>query len=190
MQTGKIMKVKVHRNRKTGETFVEYGDSFNIKKYRYAILKNIIESKSEVTLVIDTNQRKEDCSIQCAETFLESSGVKYYSFPAKRNDTQLLGFRIPGKKADEKMIAIEINNGKFSRELYDACLKCYDVAIGFDRQKSFEDTCEFLRLDPSEVIFNTSYFKNSIYDSIVCSSLRSSANIEEYIEAAINEVAL
>ncbi len=184
------MKVRVRRNKKTGETFVDYSAGFNIEKHRFKLLEKIIESKSPAMLMIDSNQRAWDGDIDEAEDFLKQSGIKYSSFPAKQNNKKIFGVEISKKKFDQKIIVMEVNSGQFSREFYDICLKRYDIAIGTGRLKSFEETCDAMRTDLSEVIFNASFFKESIYDSVVCGSLRSSADIRPYIEAAINETVI
>jgi hypothetical protein len=184
------MKTRIRRNKKTGETFVTYGAGFDIGKHRYTLLGKIIENWSPVMLIIDSNQKTGNGSLQESEELLAQSGIKYSAFPAKQNNTKIFGFEIPRKAMNQKMIVMEVSSGQFSRELYDICLKRYDIAIGIGRLKSFEETCDMLRVDLSEVLFNTVFFKESIYDSVVCGSLRSSADIKPYIEAAINETAL
>ncbi len=184
------MKVKVSRDKKTGETFVKYSAGFNIEKHRYILLKKIIESGPDVTLVIDTNQKAWEGDLQQEGDFLEKSGIKYSAFPAKQNNIKFFGFEVPRKKLNQKMIIMEPRSGQFSRELYDICLKRYDIAVGIGRLKSFEETCEMLKMDLNEVLFNTAFFKESVYDSVVCGTLRSSADIKPYIEAVIDETAV
>lgn len=184
------MKVRIRNNKNTGETFIEYGAGINMEKYRYTLLKKIIESELKATLVVDSNQKAGKGSLQEAEDFLKQSGIKYSAFPVKRNSMKFFGIDISGKKADQKMIAMEISGDQLSRELYDSFLKGYDIAIGIGGLKTFEETCDMLRIDLREVLFNTAFFRDSIYDSVVCASLRSSFDIKPYIEAAIDETAL
>jgi hypothetical protein len=186
---GAIMKVRMHSNKKTGETFIEYGVGFSTGKYRFKLLKKIIESGPEAIIVIDTNQKTGAGSIQEAEEFLHRSGIKYSAFPIRQNNVKLFGFEIKKKALDQKMIIMVINGEQFSRELYDGFLHGYDIALGIGRQKPFEETCDMLRIDLREVLFNTAFFKESIYDSAVCGTLRSSTDLKPYIEA-INETAL
>lgn len=184
------MKIKIRNSKTTGETFVQYGDRFNIKKYRFKLLRNIIKGSALVTLVVDTNQKLGEATIEGAEEYLKQSGIKYSAFPARQNSMKFFGFDIQRKTINQKIFVLEISGEEFSSELYDVFLKDYDVAIGFDRLKPFEEICDILKIDISAALFDREFFRESIYDSVVCGSLRSSADIRPYVEAAINEAAL
>jgi hypothetical protein len=183
------MKLRVHKNKKTGETFVEYGDGHNIGKYRYKLLKKIIESVPGATIIVDSNQKTAAGSLRELEDFLKRSGIKYSAFPVKQNNAKFFGLEIKKKNVYQKMIVMETSSGQFSSELYETYLKQYDIAIGIGRLRTFEEICDMLKIDLSRVLFNTEFFEESIYDSAVCGSLRSSKDIKPYVEAATNETA-
>jgi hypothetical protein len=183
--------MKIRKRKQTGDMMAEYNNSLEVKTCRYRILHKIVENESCVTLIVDTNQRVKAQPVEQVESYLLQAGINHISMLTKANTVSFFGFKYqPNKqKNEERILVMEISGAQFTQELY-SMLESYDIAIGFGRQKTLNDMCEYLRVNDGGVLFNPTFFKESIYDSVVCSSLRSTMDIEKYIEAASNETAL
>lgn len=182
--------MRVLKRRNTNETYIEYENRRDIQLCRYRLLKMIIASEPDVTLIVDTNQRVGEKPFEI-EGFLDAQGIAYSIMPIKPNKSKFLGFSVEfgSKKKTEKILAAQLSAVQFSKELYDTYLDCYDIGIGIGRQKPLKEVCELLSSD-EDVLFNPQVFMKSIYDSVVCSSVRSTMDIGDYVEAVKHEVAL
>ena len=179
------MKIKKRNVNGADETIVSYDDSLEAKTSRYLLLKKILEGEPCATLIVDTNQRVGTQSIELVERYLEETGIEHISIPVSANHVSFFGFTLKQKRrqSEEKMLVIEITGKQFGEELL-GVLENYDIAIGLGRQKPLGDICDKLRLNMADVLFNTEFFRDSIYDSIVCLSLRSTKDIKIPTEAA------
>jgi hypothetical protein len=177
------MKIKRRSGKPAGEMFVEYDNNFEEKTRRFKLLKKIIENEPCVTLIVDTNQRTGAQSIEPAELYLQQAQIKYMSMPVKANPGRFFGFGFQPKKtaASEKMLIMEVSGEQFTEELY-RLLEHYDLGIGIGMLKNLDETYDQLRVSEESVLFNPLFFKESIYDSIVCSSMRSTMDIRKYVE--------
>ncbi len=183
------MKIKIRQNKKAGEFTVNFIDSYVMRPYRFGILKGLTEGKRDVTLVIDTNQCIIGEPVEKLESYLKQSGNRYKINGIGAYGTKFFGVNInfqPKKKIGEKLIIFDIDSERFSQELFNM-VDNYDIGIGINRKKPFEETCEVLMQSVNAVLFNNSFFEESIYDSVLCSSLRSSSDIKK-AEAIINEM--
>ncbi|MGE5496036.1 MAG: hypothetical protein ACM3S4_12135 [Burkholderiales bacterium] len=179
------MKIKKRNINGADETIVTYDNSLEVKTSRYVLLKKILEDEPCATLIIDTNQRVGAQSIEPVERYLEKAGIEHISIPVNANHVSFFGLSLKLKRRqnEEKMLVIEITGKQFGEELL-GVFENYDIAIGLGRQKPLGDICDKLRINMADVLFNTEFFKESIYDSIVCLSLRSTKDIEKLTEAA------
>jgi hypothetical protein len=187
------MKVRIRKVGDTGETLVEFLDNVQAGKVRFNLLKNIIYDKSDVTLIVDTNQRVLDKTAIPAENYLAGSGIMHKIIPVDANRVNFFGIpmRIPQKKSEsEKLFIMNISTDQFTEELYRFCLENYDLTMGFGRKKTWEETCVLLGFNNNAVLSDLRFFEDRIYDSIVCSVIRSSFDIRKYVEAATNENAI
>ena len=176
------MKVKVRKDKLTGEMHIEYYMAADKSLFRYTFMNNIFENESDITVLIDTNNRKSDIPILNCEDFLKQSGVTYSILPTEANKTRLFGLPIDfsRKKKEEKLIIIHIAREQFTPEFFRCCLENYDIGIGFGGKEAFDEYLSHHILNMSDVLFNDSVFEKSIYDSIFCMSIRSSFDIERY----------
>jgi hypothetical protein len=179
------MKVKIRKVKHTGETHVEYYNVANKASYRYEMLSRIIRGKPDITIVADTNQRINDLPVDEAESLFKQLNIKYAVMPTEVNKTRYFGLPVDlvfknKQKTKEYIIALHISPEQFTRELFESFLQNYDFAIGIESKKPFEEVCESLRMDAGEVLFNRSFFEESLYDSILCSSMRCSFDAEKY----------
>jgi len=179
------MKIKKRNINGADETIVLYDHSLEAKTSRLVLLKKILEDEPCATLIIDTNQRVGSPSIETMERYLEKTGIERISIPVSANPVSFFGLTLKRKRSqsEEKMLVFEITDKQFGEELL-GVLENYDIAIGLGRQKPLGDICDKLRLNMADVLFNTEFFRDSIYDSIVCLSLRSTKDIKIPTEAA------
>jgi len=180
------MKIKKRNINGANETILSYDDSLEAKTSRYVLLKKILEDEPCATLIVDTNQRAgAQSSIEPVESCLEKAGIGHISIPVDANRLSFFGLTLKQKRrpGEEKLLVFEIAGKQLGEELF-GVLENYDIAVGLGRQKPLGDICDKLRLNMADVLFNTEYFRDSIYDSIVCLSLRSTKDIEKPTGAA------
>lgn len=173
------MKIKKRNINGADETIVSYDNSLEAKTSRYVLLKKILGDEPCATLIIDTNQRVGAQSVEPVERCLNKAGIAYVSLPVGANQVSFFGLTLKPKRrqSEEKVLVFEIAGSQFGEELA-GVLENYDIAIGLGRQKPLGDICDKLRINMADVLFNTEFFKDSIYDSIVCLSLRSTKDIK------------
>ena len=183
--------MKVKKNKKTGELIVFYDGGLASGENRLRILSAIAWRGGDVTVIVDTNQRIGAKSADEIEKYLNEAGIRYKSVAVCANKSKLFGMietSPRGKKANERLIIIDLEKGRFGEELF-GLIKNYDIAFGLGRAMPFEQTCDAIIQDISGVLFNKTYFEESVYDSVVCSSLRCSSGIKG-IEGILDEMGL
>ena len=194
MMKNMIRKVKI-KNMENGEAFLDYGKVSNPSAFRHCILKGIIQSAaSDVALMIDTNLRIADKPMVLDEAALQQMQLRYAVLPTQSNQQMFFGFRLnalPGAKAAraEQRIILELTGSALPAELFKT-IENYDIALGFGRKMSFDEICRNYQVSGDGMLFNTSFFENSLYDSVICARLRSTFHLEQYLEAVSNEMAL
>jgi hypothetical protein len=178
------MDVTIRKDKQTGDTYVEYYKVHDKSLFRYSVLKAITKEEPDITIIIDTNHRLSGTqSIDC-ESFLNQAGITYLMLPTEANKSRYLGIPIDfmrKKKAEERIIIFHIVPEQFTRELFDSCFENYDVGLGIGSKEAFGDYLGYHLLSLDDVLFNKSYFEKSIYDSVLCSLMRSSFDIERFL---------
>ncbi len=185
------MKVKNREGRQANESIVQYKSRRESELYRFRLLKRIIESEPDVTIIVDTNQRVKERPFGEIEGFLQNEGIEYKLMPASLNNVSFFGFKLkPSRKTGhESLLVAKLTSDKFTQSFYTAYLDCYDIALGIGRTKPVKEICEQLLIG-QDVLFSTQFFRDSVYDSVVCSMMRSSIDVKKHVEAMMNEVAL
>ena len=189
-----IRKVKI-KNMGSGEVFLDYGKVSNPSTFRLCMLKGIIQSAAaDVTLMIDTNLRIADKPVVLDEAAFLQMHLRYAVLPAQSNPQTFFGFRmnaLPGAKAAraEQRIILELTGSALPAGLLKT-IENYDIALGLGRKVSFDEICRNYQVSGDEMLFNTSFFADSLYDSFICTRLRSTFHLEQYLEAVSNEMAL
>lgn len=182
------MKVKVRKDKKSGETKVEYYKAVDQTNFRYSLLEKIIaDIDKDMTVIVDTNQRMKQEPIEQIDKFLEQTDLINFVAPIKKRSNKLLGFNIDKlsknkNKSLERLVVIEISPSQFTKELFKTCFANYDISVGIGNKKSFKEICDENRFGfNGEILFSKEYFEQSIYDSVVCAILRCSYDVEKYV---------
>lgn len=192
------MKAKVVKNKRTGETRIEYYRVKNKNSFRYNLLKNIFtDTNLKISAIIDTNQFvpdadtnsqiTEDKPFDYIEDILKENGIAYRHFKTETNSTKFFGISTDiikkKRKKSERIYVIKLNNINFTNQLFSSLFSCYDTGYGIAASINIDELTEALKTEGfNDVLYSESFFVKSIYDSVVCSSLRSSFDVETYVK--------
>lgn len=192
------MKAKVVKNKRTGETRVEYYRVKNKNAFRYNLLKNIFtDTNLKISAIIDTNQFlldadtnnqiTEDKPFDYIEGILKENGITYRHFKIETNPTKFFGLSTDlikkKRKKSERIYVIKLNNINFTNQLFSSLFSCYDTGYGIAASIDIDELTEAIETEGfNEVLYSESFFAQSIYDSVICSSLRSSFDIAKYVK--------
>lgn len=189
-----LSKVKVKTD-KSGETIVDYGKVSEPLGFRGNLLSRLLyDTATDATLVIDTNLRIPSADETFDELAFKVLGLNFTVLPVKLEPVMFFGVKMNKQLLEktrwtEKKIIIELAHETDIRQLIEM-IGYYDLSIGFGRKVSFEEICQIYRAGGEELIFNASFFADSLYDSVICARLRSTLGLERYVEAIKNEMAL
>jgi hypothetical protein len=193
IMTKKTLKIKIKRMQNS-DIFTDYCRVFKIFAFRYHLLKNIImDTAADITVMMDTNQRREDSSVLLDEDWLKQMNLRYVIVPAKKNDVQFFGVKISkfskNIKFTEKRMLFDLPRDAFSEQLFEKLKNC-DIAIGFGRKKPFEEICEYWKHAGEDILFDDQLFQDCLYDSVLCARMRSTFSTERYLKAIADEMGL
>jgi|GEM_PF-1381141 len=180
------MRVKVEKN-DVGEVVVSYFKAKDVDQFRFELLGSIIHSYGDdVYIMIDTNQRKKALDFREINDYLESERIRHLSAEIPANETKLFGFSFnfmgAKKKDPERLFALSLSPEAFTKSLFDALFYNYDLAIGFGPKFTFEEFSEKYTVGVHELMFSDTYFKDTIYDSGVFETMRSSIDIYDQVK--------
>ena len=186
------MKIKIQKDQSINGTIVSYFKIKDIDKFRFSLLKRIIDRENtDVTLLIDTNQRKQAIDFDELAAYLKRKKVPFELRKIPANETKLFGISmsaISKKKRDpENLFVLSLASGQFDQEIFDAIISNYDIAIGFGRKMELVQIADKGAGSLLEVLFNDTCFENSLYDSALFQSLRVSMDIEALAKQACEE---
>lgn len=181
--------VKLKFNKSTNETTADYYNVIDKKAFRYCLLKNMAQDKTDITIVIDTNQCVCEQQPENTITSLKSAGIEALVMAIAANPQHLLGFKFALKKSRhrESLIVFQMAADRLTPELFDE-LCVYDIAACFGLKKPLEAVCDDLRLDG--IAMADEMFDEVYYDSIVCSSIRCSFDAQKTIKETTDEMGL
>ena len=175
------MRIKIQKNNED-EVIVSYFQLKEIDDFRYGLLKKVIdETGEELIVMIDTNQKKRSLEFDGISEYLSKNAVQHAVREIPANEKKIFGFTFGflgnKKKEPERMFVLALTPEKFTREMYDALFKYYDLAIGFSGRKDFQHITDRCVSGLHEVLFNDEYFNHSIYDSGLFETIRSTIDI-------------
>lgn len=179
------MKYKFIRDKKSGETRIDYYKVAERDVFRYETLKRLINNE-DIVISIDTNLMKSQESHQniamAFEEKLKADHIQYEVFPiTNTREKKILGIPMM-KSSGEKAFSILINlNGQdIKKDFFDKYFLSTDVLIGIQPKKSFEEICKDVQKGYMTSFFDKSYFEWVLYDSDYISSIRITKSIEPF----------
>ena len=182
------MKAKIIRDKRAKETRIDYYKVDDKSAFRFNVLKKVLENiDCDATLIIDTNKFTQRVASEDIKKAISASKVPYTSFPVRENSTLFLGIKtdiIKKKKGTNEMLfLLDISSENFGKKLFDELFQYCDLAFGIKRSRPPEEIGDtFKTLSSNHVMFNKDFFEHSIYDSILCTSLRSTIDIQNYVK--------
>lgn len=182
------MQTIVRKDKQSGEMTVEYFRVSDKYTFRFELLRRILQNETDITIILDTNSQAQKRSDAQIEETLARLNLQYITKPLEANPTAFFGvfIRSKTKKIYKKLIVLSVSPEQFTRELFDSLLSGFDIAIGLGKQRPIEEIAEYLKLDVDEVLFHRTYFRQSVYDSIICTCLRSSFDIGDHLSEMEN----
>lgn len=181
------MKARVEKS--GNEMRVDYYRVKDKDTYRFLLLSSIFSDiNKDITMYIDTNQRLSDINIEGFIDYLRTNGMVLEEMTVPAKDVKMFGIAIgklintKKKRKKETVLAFEFKKELLTREIFDQYLYGVDISIGVGRKQDFYDVCDKLFSEPDEVLFNPDYFEDFMYDSALCSSLRSTLDVKKYVK--------
>jgi len=179
------MKAKTSYRKNDGTTVVEY---FKVSKpfdFRYKLLKSMLETEGEAAMFIDTNTKLKKPEKRM-EAFFDENNIEYAMFKIGQREGKLFGmfvnaFRKPKLKLTERYIISKMNSEIFTREFFDEYVANYDIAFGFGAKLSISEMASDYGENITDMFFDSEYFENFIYDSIVFASARCTMDIRSLV---------
>ena len=181
------MKIKVRKDKKTGESFAEYYKIRIKAPFRYQMAQYVVaNSEADITAIVDTNFAMEKLSAQDMEAFLDEAGITYKSWPIPDDPHRLMGIRtdILKKKKTKTMrlFVIELTKDQFNENLFKHFFRYFDFGLVFGKTQTLEKLYETLLIEQfDEILFDKEYFADSYYDSVLCTSIRTTLDIAPFV---------
>ena len=183
------MKVKISKS-KAGETRVDYMKIQDKMKFRYRLLKKIIEDyDNNAFLLIDTNQSSvKNSGAELVEQLLKT-GVEPLVLKIPADKEQFFGIQVKmwNKNDIEYMLCLELKGSPFTEKLFDA-LSAYDIAAGFKQIEPVANQQGLIGMNPSLIM--KTCFHSRLYDSVLCSRINSNFDISRFVEEITHEMGL
>lgn len=179
------MKCKVKQKKDDNTIMVDYR---NIRKpdiFRYKMMNKLMNMYGEITIFIDTNVKTKD-SDRRLDVMLDNNNIEYSSFKIKTEEKKILGLivnKIKAKKPimTETMYIAKIPKEAFTQEFYMNCLSVYDIAMGIKPKLSIEEMVEEYREEVRDIFFDSTFFEEFTYDSIIFTIFRSTIDVRGFI---------
>jgi hypothetical protein len=168
----------------------DYYKVIDKRRFRTTLLQKVLAAATDdVVLMVDTNQRTGPASAENAADALRNAGIEPMVLAIPANPHRMLGISInlQKKRADEKLIVADIGRRILDEETLSALL-VYDIALGIGSRIPLPELCE--RLRTGTPLFGSECFSQSLYDSIVCTSVRSSFDMGGPLKETTDEMGL
>jgi len=179
------MKVRIEKNKRTGDICVDYSKVRQRAKYRCRLLDAVLcELYDDIIVYIDTNMRIGPRFDRDLDGYLECSGSRFVSSGVDVRPRKYFGISVGSlivdrRKSNERVVVFEAPLGFFSEGAFGRLLVNMDIAVGIGRRRSFEEVYQAFLEDADAVMFNTDWFENFLYDAAGCGMLRSSLDISQ-----------
>jgi hypothetical protein len=183
------MKVLIAKG-KAGETQADYLKIPDKRTFRFRLLKNILEDFGHnAALLIDTNQRTAQQPDQNLLDSLDQLGLEPLVFNIPSNPQKFFGIDTKLWKKDqaEYMIIIDLKGQAFDEKLFEP-LSVYDIAVGINQTQPLTNQYGLLGLNLTQML--NKCFEKNIYDSIICTRVKSNFDLRHYIGEFNDEMGL
>lgn len=184
------MKIKTKTDRRTGQISADYHTLINKAPFRTRLIKEVIgNAEGEVVVMVDTNQCVTEVTPDETVNILKSCGIEPQVLTISANPQRLLGFSFtPQKKrASERLIMFSLDGRSLPDEVLSALLP-YDIALGIGPTKTLHELGELMRTGTP--VYGSGCFEREMYDSILCTLVRSSFDIRIPIKETMDEMGL
>ncbi|PKM51170.1 MAG: hypothetical protein CVV02_08470 [Firmicutes bacterium HGW-Firmicutes-7] len=176
------MKYKVIKDKKSGDTRIDYFKVPDRKTFRYNTLKKLLQGK-DLIIRIDTNLVKteaKDIDIsKMFEEYFEANNISHEVLPTESNkNKKILGISLKANHGNAYIILFSIKEQDMTEEFFDQYLDNCDLEIGISPNKSVEDIYKEMKKGYLTCFFGSEYFEGVIYDSNFVESMRVSKGIE------------
>lgn len=178
------MKYKFVRDKKSGETRIDYYKVIDKETFRFETLKRLL-TEEDLILSLDTNlvksnDKQRDIAMGLENHLKEDNFL--YQVLAIPNTKEKKIFGIPMKSGEENAynILVSLSAQDITKDFFDQYIKGNDVLMGIQPKKSFEEIYQDLQKGYMTSFFNKAYFEYTLYDSIFISSLRINKTIEAF----------
>ena len=185
------MGVKIRYKARTGQTLIDYFEVMDKTAFRLRLLQKVVDSTDAgIVLMVDTNQRANGYLSEDALRALSRLIPAPVVIPVPSNPDKFFGISVSMQKRREieNVIVANIQKNALTEEMF-AALAGFDISLGIGPLQPFDAICDMLRIGKVP-IFNTAYFEKSFYDSILCSSVRSSFDIKKIVKDIADEMGL
>jgi hypothetical protein len=185
------MKIKIKTDRRTGQMSAEYFIVIDKPQFRTRLLQKVLESASgEAVLMVDTNQHIAESSADEAISTLQNAGLEPLVLPIAANPQRLFGISYSTKKNRtlEKLILISLPTRQQLGEEALTALLPYDIALGIGPNKTLQELGNLLSIGTP--LYGSGCFECEMYDSILCTLVRSSFDISRHIKETTDEMGI
>ncbi len=184
------MKVKARMDQKKGQMTAEYHVVIDKHQFRLSLLKRVLAGvPGEKVLMVDTNQRVAAVSTDEVVEALPRAGYGVLVLPVAANPQTIFGFSYSKKnKLTEQLILVSLADGDVPDDNILSLLLAYDIAVGIEPSKTLQELGNMLCV--GSPLFGSGLFKQDVYDSIVCGTVRSSFDISSYIKETTDEMGI
>lgn len=183
------MKVKLSKNR-AGETLVDYLNVRDKNSFRFHLLEKVIEcNHNNAVIFVDTNQRVTEKSGLDILEELRQAGQDPMAVKMPANPQKFFGLEVNmwNKGVVEYMIVLELKKRPFTKEIFDPISGC-DITVGINQTEPIQN--QFGIVGTNTVLLLDSCFEKKLYDSILCTRIKSNLDISAYIKEVIHEMGL
>ncbi len=181
-----MMKLKIQKKPRSGETIIDYFRVDDKNAFRFEFIKQAMhEAGSEMILTVCTAASLQKGSAEALKAYLENSNIYHETLMIPAAQDKILGIPVDGlrkNKLHDSLFVLRLCATDFTAELFQN-LKAFDIAVGFQPQKSFMELTDLLRIDRAAPFFDKKYFLSSLFDSIICVRIRVSYDVDALIAA-------
>lgn len=176
------MKFKIVKDKKSGDSRIDYYRLSDKPSFRYDTLERILSNK-EIVLRVDTNL------IESTKTDIEKSkeleqGLIDNNFPyeiiptEKSRNKKIFGIKLKSERENAYNIIFKGNWALITREFFNEYLANTDLDIGVLPIKPFDEIYRDMQKGYLVTFFDSGYFEAAIYDSNFIGTMRISKNLE------------